>query len=214
MATSLFSTPGRDAVTKLGEQTFTYLDGSGTLQVTDSALKQLAKEQIVLQAVPPATAVMGGTGKKTVVGIQTKPEYGTGTVDLLSTTTGRPLKGSGRARGGAVLTNSKARMEIAGIRGSVPDGKIYAFLKVNDQWLGEVPLYSTDPSKVQLAIEPGVPSQPVKMTASDIPVTPTQEGVDAFTKAFGIALFTPKDIVFTASANGLVWPLPYLPSVA
>lgn len=206
MATSLFSTPGRDAVAQVGEQTFTYLEGLGELRLTDFALKQLATQKIVVQAVAPATAITGTDGK-TVVGIKTKPEYGTGTV----TVTKKPSKGSGRASGGAVLLNSKARMEIAGIRGSVPDGRIYAFLKVNDQWLGEVPLYSTDPSAVQLSIGLEVPPKPVTMKASGIPVKPTQEGVDAFTKAFGTALFTPKDTVFTAAADGLVWPLPSLP---
>jgi len=196
------TTTGADQV---GDLTFTYLDGIGELRLTGFALKQLATEQIEMQAVAPATTITGTDGK-TVEGIKLAPEYGTGTV----TATGQPSRGSARMLGGAVLQNSKARMEIAGIRGSLPDGRIFAFLKVNDQWLGELPLYIGDPSTVRLAVQPGLPGQAATVKGSGIPVTPTQEGADAFKQAFGVALFTTKDTVFTASGDGHAWPMPSL----
>ncbi|KAA2257526.1 hypothetical protein F0L68_24825 [Solihabitans fulvus] len=195
------------AVQQLGDQTLTVLGGLAELRLTDLALKQLATQGITVQAVAPATAIVGSDGS-TVEGVQLTPEYVTGTVSA----TGQPSKGNGRAQGGVVLSNSRARMEITEIRGSVPDGVVLAFLKVNDQWLGELPLYVTDPSKVQISLTTGAPGQPVAVRGSGIPVTPTQQGVDAFTKAFGTALFTMKDTVFTASGQGTAWPLPAPPT--
>ena len=194
---------GAAAGEQRSDQKLTLLDGLAELRVTDFALKQLATQGITMQAVAPATAIMGSDGK-TVQGVKLIPEYTTGTVTL----TGRPSAGIGRVLGGVVLANDKARMEITEIRGGLPDGRVFAFLKVGDQWLGELPLYATDPGKIQLSLKMGVPGKPTTVQGSGIPVTPTQEGLDAFTKAFGTALFTTKDPVFIASAEGNAWPLP------
>ena len=185
---------------------FTLLNGLGEIRLTELARKRLATEKIEVQAVAPATPILGADGT-TVEGVKLPPEYATGTVNAL----GQPGEGSGRALGGVVLRNAKARMEITGIRTSVPDGRIFAFLKVNDQWVGELPLYVSDPSAVRLSVEPGLPGKPATLKGSDIPITPSKEGVDAFTKAFGVALFTETDKVFTASGTGLGLPLPVLP---
>ncbi|MFB9908939.1 hypothetical protein [Allokutzneria oryzae] len=184
---------------------FTLVDGLSEMRLTELALKRLAAEKIDVQAVAPATPIVGADGT-TVVGVTLPPEYGTGTVTPL----GQPGKGTGRVLGGVVLRSSKARMEITGIRGSVPDGRIFAFLKVNDEWVGELPLYASDPSAVRLSVQPGSPGQPTVLKGSGIPITPTQEGVDAFTETFGVALFAVTDKVFTASGAGRAWPLPTL----
>ncbi|SDP80900.1 hypothetical protein SAMN05421507_11581 [Lentzea jiangxiensis] len=173
------------------------------MRLTEVARERLATERIEVQAVAPATAIVGADGT-TVVGVKLPPEYSTGTISPV----GQPGKGSGRALGGVVLRNAKARMEITGIRGSVPDGRVHAFLKIGDEWVGELPLYASDVSAVRLSVEPGAPGQPTTIKGSDIPITPTQEGVDAFTKAFGVALFTMTDTVFTASGSGRAWPVP------
>lgn len=209
MATSLLALPARDAAAQVGDQAFTYLDGLGQLRLTDSALAQLATQKITVQAVAPATAITGSDGT-TVVGITTSPEFGVGTVSV----TGHASQASGRARGGVVLANASARMEIAEIRGSVPENLVYGFLKVNDVWVGEVALYAFDAGAVQLSVQPGSLGLPTTMQASGIPVTPTQAGADAFTNAFGTALFTTKDTVFLASAQGHVFPLPSLPAAS
>ncbi|WP_156753571.1 hypothetical protein [Actinokineospora pegani] len=188
------------------DTTFSLLDGSCEMRLTELARTRLASEEIELQAVAPATAVLGADGT-TVEGVSMPPEYATGTISPL----GRPGAGSGRMLGGVVLRNSKARLEIAGIRGSVPDGRIFAFLKVDDEWLGEQPLYASDPSAMRLSVEPGAPGKPTALKGSGIPLTPTQEGVDVFTEAFGVALFTVADRVFTASGTGRAWPVPTLP---
>ncbi|WP_157528389.1 hypothetical protein [Nocardia sp. NRRL S-836] len=185
------------------DATFTLLDGLGEMRLTDVARERLATQQIEVQALAPATAITGADGT-TVVGVKLPPEYSTGSISPV----GQPAKGSGRALGGVVLRNSKARMEIAGIRASVPDGRVFAFLKINDQWVGELPLYASDVSAVRLSVQPGAPGQPTVIKGSDIPITPTQEGVDAFTKAFGVALFAVTDTVFTATGGGRAWPLP------
>ncbi len=173
------------------------------MRLTEFGLKQFATETIAMTAVAPATAVTGADGT-TVEGVNMPPEYGTGTVSPL----GQPGKGSGRLLGGVVLQNPKARMEITGIRGSVSDGRVFAFLKVNDQWVGELPLYVGDPTAVRVSVLLGVPGKPTILKSTDIPITLTQEGVDAFTQAFGAALFTVADTVFTASGTGNAWPLP------
>ncbi|MCG8927762.1 hypothetical protein [Lentzea sp. CC55] len=195
-ATSANASPTADAA-------FTLLDGLGEMRLTEVARERLATENIEVQAVAPATPVVGADGT-TVVGVKLPPEYSTGTISPV----GQPGKGSGRALGGVVLRNAKARMEITGIRGSVPDGRVHAFLKIDDEWVGEVPLYAGDVSAVRLSVEPGAPGQPTTIKGSDIPITPTQEGVDAFTKAFGVALFAMTDTVFTASGSGRAWPVP------
>lgn len=102
-------------------------------------------------------------------------------------------------------------MEITGIRGSLSDNRVFAFLKTNDEWLGEVPLYTGDPSAVRLSVVPGVPGKPTVIKGSGIPITPTQEGLDAFAEAFGTTLFAITDVVFTSSGEGTAWPLPFSP---
>lgn len=194
------------AAAQLGDQVLTALDGLTELRLTDFALEQLATQGIQVQTVEPATPIMG-TDCQRVEGLKLTPEYASGTV----TATGQLGKGSGRVLGGVVLSNSKACMEIADIRGSASDGLVLAFLKVNEQWLGELPLYAADLGAVKLSLQPGTPGQPIVVKGSGIPVTPTQQGVDAFAKAFGTALFTPKDAVFTAAVQGNAWPLPSLP---
>ncbi|SDN03319.1 hypothetical protein [Allokutzneria albata] len=184
---------------------FTLLSGLGEIRLTELALKRLATEQIQVQAVAPAAPILGADGK-TVEGVTLTPEYATGTIDAL----GRPGTGSGRALGGVVLRNATARMEITGMRTSAPDGRIFAFLKVNDEWVGELPLYVSDPGAMRLSVEPGLPGKPTTLKGSGIPVTPSQEGIDAFAEAFGVALFTLTDKVFTASGSGLGLPLPVL----
>ncbi|PWW63394.1 hypothetical protein [Actinokineospora spheciospongiae] len=188
------------------DTTFSLLDGLGEIRLTELALSRLAAEEIEVEAVAPATALMGADGT-TVVGVTLPPEYATGTVNPL----GQPAKGSARVSGGVALQNSKARMEITSIRGSMPEGRISAFLKVDDEWIGEQPLYAADPSAVRLSVQPGAPGQPTTLKGSGIPITPTQEGVDAFTEAFGVALFAVTDRVFTASGTGRAWPVPTLP---
>ncbi|WET83482.1 hypothetical protein P3102_15700 [Amycolatopsis sp. QT-25] len=195
------------ATAQPGDQNLTVLNGLAELQLTDLALKQLATQGIRMQAVAPATAIMGSDGR-TVQGVKLTPEYTTGTVKP----TGQPGTGRGRVFGGVVLVNDKARMEISGLRGGLPDSRVFAFLKVGDEWLGELPLYTADPSKVRLSLKTGAPGQPTAVQGSGISVTPTQEGLDAFSKAFGTALFTTKDTVFTASAQGNAWPLPSQPA--
>ncbi|WP_086821056.1 hypothetical protein [Allokutzneria sp. NRRL B-24872] len=185
---------------------FTVLNGLGEIRLTELARTRLAGENIVVEAVAPAAPVLGADGK-TVEGITLPPEYATGSITAL----GQPSAGSGRALGGVVLRNARARMEITGIRTSVPDGRIFAFLKVDDQWVGELPLYVSDPSAVRLSVEPGLPGKPTALKGSGIPITPSKDGVDAFTKAFGVPLFTETDKVFTASGSGLGLPLPVLP---
>jgi hypothetical protein len=197
---------GAGSANAAGEQTLTALDGLAELRLTDLALKRLAGQGIGVHAVDPATPILDTDGA--TVGVKLTPEYASGTI----LATGQPGKGSGRAHGGVVLSNSLARMEITDIRGSVPDGVVLAFLKVNDEWLGELPLFSSDPSAVRLSLQPGTPGQPILVSGHGIPVTPTQEGVDEFTNAFGTALFTTKDTVFTASGHGNAWPVPSFPA--
>ncbi|WP_424185384.1 hypothetical protein ACOBQX_26295 [Actinokineospora sp. G85] len=188
------------------DTTFSLLDGSCEIRLTELARTRLAAEGIKVQPVAPSTAVLGADGK-TVEGVTMPPEYATGTISPL----GQPGQGAGRMLGGVVLRDSKARMEITGIRGSVPDGRIFAFLKVDDEWLGEQPVYASDPSAMRLSVEPGAPGKPTTLKGSGIPLTPTQQGVDAFADAFGVALFTVADKVFTASVTGRAWPVPTLP---
>lgn len=208
LVAQLGGTGSAGAAEQLGDQALTLLDGLAELQLTDLALKQFATQGIQMQAVAPATAIMGGDGK-TVQGVKLTPEYATGTVSL----TGQPRVGSGRMLGGVVVSNDKARMEITDIRGGLPDGRVFAFLKVGDQWLGKLPLFTMDPSKIQLSLKVGILGQPTTVQGSGIPLTPTQEGIDAFTKVFGTALFTTKDTVFTVSVQGRAWPLLSLPSL-
>lgn len=196
-----------DAAGQPGEQTLTALDGLAELRLTDLALKRLAARGIGVQAVDPATPILATDGT-TVAGVKLTPEYAGGTI----LATGQPGKGSGRAHGGVVLANSVARMEITGIRGSVPDGVVVAFLKVNDEWLGELPLFASDPGAVRLSLQPGTPGQPILVSGNGIPVTPTQEGVNEFASAFGTTLFTTTDTVFTASGHGSAWPVPSFPA--
>jgi hypothetical protein len=184
---------------------FTLLDGLGELQTTELARTRLAAEGIEIQAVAPAVPITGADGA--VTGVRMTPEYATGTIAL----TGRPGAGSARLEGGVVLASPMARMEITGIRGSLPDNRVFAFLKVNDEWVGEVPLYTGDPAAVRLSVVPGVPGKPTVIKGSGIPITPTQEGLDAFAEAFGTTLFTTTDVVFTSSGEGTAWPLPFLP---
>lgn len=182
---------------------FTVLGGLSELRLTELALNRLASQAIEVQAVAPATTITGADGNS-VVGVKLTPEYATATI----TRTGQPSRGIGRLRGGVVLVNSTARMEVTEIRGSVPDGLIFAFLKVDDQWVGELPLYSADPSTVRLDVLPGAPGQPTTLRSNGVPVKPTQDAVDAVMEAFGVALFTVNDPVFTASGVGTAWPLP------
>lgn len=184
---------------------FTLLDGLSELQATELALTRLASEGIEIQAVEPAVPITGADAR--VVGVRMTPEYANGTIAL----TGQPGSGSGRLLGGAVLTSPTARMEITGIRGSLPDNRIFAFLKVNDQWVGELPMYTGDPAAVRLSVLPGTPGKPTVIKGSGIPLTPTQEGLDAFAGAFGTALFALTDVVFTSSGEGNAWPLPSSP---
>ena len=184
---------------------FSLLDGLSEIRFTESALKRLAAEKIEIQPIAPATALLGADGT-TVEGVKLPPEYANGTLDPL----GQPVKGSGRLLGGVVLQNAKARVEIVGIRASVPDGRIFAFLKVNDQWIGELPLHASDPSAVRLSVEPGAPGSPTTLKGSGIPITPTPEGADALAKAFGVVLFPVSDTVLTASGTGRAWPVPTL----
>jgi hypothetical protein len=197
--TPVNATPADRAV----DQAFALLDGLSVMRLTEFALRQFATETIAMTAVAPATAVIGADGM-TVEGVNMPPEYGTGTVSPL----GQPRKGSGRLLGGVVLQNLKARMEITGIRGSVSDGRIFAFLKVNDEWVGELPLYVGDPAAVRLSVQLGVPGQPTILRSTNIPIALTQEGVEAFATAFGTSMFTVTDTVFTASGTGNAWPLP------
>lgn len=188
-----------------GDPAFTLHDGLGELRVTDLARTRLAAAGIEIQAVEPAVPIADPDGA--VTGVRMTPEYATGTIAL----TGQPGAGSARLEGGVVLVSPTARMEITGIRGSLPDNRVHAFLKVNDQWLGELPLYTGDPAAVRLSVVPGVPGKPTVIKGSGIPITPTQEGLDAFTEAFGTTLFTTTDVVFTSSGEGTAWPLPSLP---
>ncbi|MFC4852681.1 hypothetical protein [Actinophytocola glycyrrhizae] len=185
---------------------FALLDGLSELRVTDLALTRLASEGIAIQAVEPAVPISGADGA--VVGVRMPPEYATGTIAL----TGEPGTGGARLRGGVVLVSADARMEITGIRGSVPDNRVFAFLQVNDEWVGELPLYTWDPAAVRLSVLPGAPGKPTVIKGSGIPVTAAQEGLDAFAEAFGATLFAPTDVVFTTSVEGNAWPLPYPPN--
>jgi hypothetical protein len=185
---------------------FTVLDGLSELRFTDLALQRLRSLGITVYAVAPATVITGADGV-TVEGISMQPEYGT----FALSPDGRPSKAAGRGQGGVGLRSGQASMEIADIRGDLTDNKVHAFLKVNDQWLGELPLYTGDPSQVRLALSPGAPNQPSTIKGTNIPVTPTQEALDAFEKAFGSSLFTTQDTVFTASGQGHAWPLPASP---
>ena len=184
---------------------FTLLDGLGELRTTELARTRLAAAGIDIQAVAPAVPITGPDDR--VTGVKMTPEYATGTIAL----TGRPGTGSARLEGGVVLVSPTARMEITGIRGSLPDNRVFAFLKVNDEWVGELPLYTGDPAAVRLSVSPGAPGKPTVIKGSGIPITPTQEGLDAFADAFGTALFTTADVVFTSSGEGTAWPLPFLP---
>lgn len=206
LAAQLAGAGSAAAAEQVGGLTLTVLDGLAELQLTDLALKQLATQGIQVQAVAPATAIIDSDGT-TVRGVKLTPEYATTTVTL----TGQPSAGGGRLHGGVVLVNSKARMEITEIRCSMPDGQIFAFMKVNDEWLGELPVYVSDPSAMRLSVQLGTPGVPVAVGGSGIPITPTQKGADAFTAAFGVPLFTTEDTVFTAAGHGTAWPLPSLP---
>lgn len=191
------------ASAQVGSQNLTVLQGLAELRMTDLAHERLVAEGIRMQAVAPATAIMGSDGT-TVRGVALTPEYATGTITL----TGQPGKGSGRVRGGVVLANSRASMEIAEIRGSAPGGEVFAFLKVDEQWIGELPVYYSDLSAMRLSVQPGTVVQPVTIKGNGIPFTLTRQGVAAFTEAFGVELFTTEDTIFTASVQGTAWPLP------
>ncbi|SDF42699.1 hypothetical protein SAMN05216553_101586 [Lentzea fradiae] len=191
-----------------GDQRLTALDGLAELRLTDVARTRLADNGIQVQAVAPATPITGADGT-TVEGVKLTPEYATGTVTAL----GQPGQGSGRALGGIVLSNSVARMEMAGMRVLLPEGVVFGFLKVDDDWVGELPLYAADPATMRVDLQAGAPGQPVVVRGNRIQAKPTREGVEAFTDAFGVALFTTDDVVFAAAVQGNAWPLPTLPGV-
>jgi hypothetical protein len=180
---------------------YTALDGLAELRMSDFTLRQLATQDIRLEALEPATPIMGNGRTE---GVKLVPEYATGTITPL----GQPGEGSGRMLGGVALADSDTRMEITDLQGLMPDGIVSALLKVDDEWLGRLPLYTSDLGAVRLSLTPGPPGQPIAVQGSGIPGTLTQEGVDVFTKAFGTALFTTRDTVFTASVQGKAWPLP------
>src|SRR5690349_8650862 len=101
---------------------FTLLDGLGELRATEVARTRLAAAGIEIRAVEPAVPITGADG--VVTGVRMTPEYATGAIAL----SGRPGAGSARLEGGVVLVSPTARMEITGIRGSLPDNRVFAFL--------------------------------------------------------------------------------------
>ncbi|MGE7391322.1 hypothetical protein ACQKM2_38225 [Streptomyces sp. NPDC004126] len=191
------------AAERPGGLRLTALSGLAELRLTSLALRQLATRGIKAEAVPPATPVLAADGR-TVAGFKMVPEYTAGTIDAA----GRPGEGSGRAKGGVVLANDKARMEISGIRGELPDGRVFASLKIGDRWVGELPLYRMDVTDLRLSLGASASGQPIGLRGEGIAMMPTKEGLDAFAEAFGTVLFGTGDIVFTASVRGDVYPVP------
>ncbi|TQI94460.1 hypothetical protein FB471_6625 [Amycolatopsis cihanbeyliensis] len=185
---------------------FALIDGLSELRLTTLALERLREEGIEVQAVAPASEILGADGS-TVEGVTMPPEYGRVVIDL----SGQPTDGRGRVRGGVRLRSEQTSMEITEVRGDLSDGRIFAFLKVNEDWVGEVPLYATDPAAVRLDLRPGAPTKPTTLRGSDVPITPTEEGLAAFEDAFGTSLFTATDVVLRGSGEAGAWPVPSWP---
>jgi hypothetical protein len=183
--------------------TFTVLSGLSELRLTEHALNRLREIGVAPYAVAPAETIAGPDGTS-VVGVRLPAEHGRMSIGL----GGRPVTALARALGGVGLRGDGASMEIVGIHGNAADGRVLAFLKVNNLWQGEFPVYQITLDEVRLVTEPGLPNNPTKITASAVPLRPAQEGLDAFAATFGSPVFTVDDVVANSRAEGLCWPLP------
>jgi hypothetical protein len=183
--------------------TFAILDGFTELRLTNHALTQLGTIGVTPYALAPAEAITGPDGMS-IVGVKLPAEQGRLSVDV----TGRPVMSMLRLLGGIGLRNGKASMEIVDLRGNAADGLVFAFLKKNETWQGELSVYWLNVDDVRLITEVGLPNNTTEIKGSAIPLRAAQEGLDVFASTFGSSLFTADDVAATSRFEVSCWPLP------
>jgi hypothetical protein len=171
-------------------------DGWVEIWPTPGTLTQLDKIGATLEAIAPAELVHrpdGSTGlRMPVASAQGDP----------SLTDPARAHGSGALAGGILIHKADGDVRFTDLTGTVGGEQLSGHCTANDEDQTLQPALTWRSADVHATIVPGQPGEPLTVRTSELPVRPSQEAVDAFTRALGAPIFTTDTVLANITAQG------------
>lgn len=193
------STPAAAATASASGQTGQSSGGWVEIWPTSQTLAQLDQIGAAVQAVAPAELVQGSDGS---TGLRMPVTSAQGNPSLLDPAL---AQGSGALDGGILVHNADGAVQFTQLDGVVQGGQLSGQCQANNEAQALQPALTWRTADLHITVIPGQLGEPLTLRVTKLPVYPTQESIDAFTRAFGTPIFTTDTVMAHINAEG-----PYL----
>ncbi len=177
----------------------TISNGWVEIRWTPETQAQLDKCEATVEPVAPAELVRDQSG--TAVRFPVRSAAGDPGLRNLS-----KARGTGSLDGGLVVRTPRGEFRVSKLDNALQGGLMSGKYVVNGLDVGMRSMFRCGLDEARLAVEPALPSQPLKLRLAGMPIHPTKELLEAFEVSFGEPMFTADTILAHVNAEGSYTP--------
>lgn len=172
--------------------------GGGWVEIwpTPQTLAQLDQIGATVEAIAPAELVQRPDGS---TGLRMPVTSALGDPSLLDPAL---AQGNGALDGGIVVRNAHGTVQFTQFDGAVQGGQLSGHCQANNEDQTLQPVLTWHTADLHITLIPGQLGEPLTLRVSDLPVYPTAESIDAFTRVFGTPIFTTGTVMAHINAQG------------
>lgn len=115
-------------------------------------------------------------------------------------------EGEGVLEGGLVLQAPSGEISLMEMSGVLQGESVWGTYALNGVDTGMSSVFTTRIAEAKIGLVPGPAGQAVDITVSQVPLLPTAEFLEVFTRAFGTPIFTVDTVIAHVTAEGRYTP--------